>query len=47
MDTYKLLILALLLGGALILGVALGIAGFSFYWLNLGTEAIRGALAIV
>jgi hypothetical protein len=35
MDTYKLLILCLMLGGALLLGVALGAAGLSIYWLYL------------
>jgi hypothetical protein len=35
MDSYKLLILSLLLAGTLLVGVALGAAGSLIYWIHL------------
>ncbi|MEE4608303.1 MAG: hypothetical protein V2L15_05395 [Desulfobacteraceae bacterium] len=47
MDTYKLLILSLMLAGALLLGVALGAAGLSIYWLYLEIGAVWPAMTFV
>jgi hypothetical protein len=47
MDTYKLLILELMLTGALFLGAAVAIAGLSFYWLHLDLEALRPAVSLL